>query len=110
PSSGSPRRERFSRGSDAEPGPDRPRPRRSDGMPRGMIPGRGRGRSEGMSASRGWRRPGPRDPRGRIESWGVVVGPNAIETKIRHLPTRPGVYLFRDEAGEILYIGKANSL
>jgi len=38
------------------------------------------------------------------------VGPNAIETKIRHLPTRPGVYLFRDEAGEILYIGKANSL
>jgi excinuclease ABC subunit C len=33
-----------------------------------------------------------------------------LETKLKHLPTRPGVYLFRDAAGEILYIGKAKSL
>jgi excinuclease ABC subunit C len=33
-----------------------------------------------------------------------------VELKLKHLPTRPGVYLFRDAAGEILYIGKAKSL
>jgi excinuclease ABC subunit C len=33
-----------------------------------------------------------------------------LERKLQHLPTRPGVYLFKDARGEILYIGKANSL
>lgn len=33
-----------------------------------------------------------------------------LQTKLRHLPTQPGVYLFRDGEGEILYIGKAKSL
>jgi excinuclease ABC subunit C len=32
------------------------------------------------------------------------------EFKSGHIPTNPGVYLYRDEAGEILYIGKAKSL
>jgi excinuclease ABC subunit C len=36
--------------------------------------------------------------------------PNELEQKLKHLPTRPGVYLFKDAAGEILYIGKALSL
>lgn len=30
--------------------------------------------------------------------------------KLDNLPTSPGVYLFRDEAGDLLYIGKARSL
>ncbi|TVP55284.1 MAG: excinuclease ABC subunit UvrC [Gemmatimonadales bacterium] len=30
--------------------------------------------------------------------------------RLNALPTAPGVYLFKDEEGEILYIGKANSL
>ncbi len=30
--------------------------------------------------------------------------------KLAHLPTRPGVYLFKDGAGRIIYIGKAESL
>ena len=30
--------------------------------------------------------------------------------KSQDIPTNPGVYLYRDEAGEILYIGKAKSL
>jgi excinuclease ABC subunit C len=34
----------------------------------------------------------------------------AIETKLAHLPTRPGVYLFRDRQGEVVYVGKAKSL
>ena len=33
-----------------------------------------------------------------------------LERKLKHLPTGPGVYLFKDGAGEILYIGKAKSL
>ncbi len=35
---------------------------------------------------------------------------DAINRKLRHLPTRPGVYLMKGDAGEILYIGKAKSL
>ena len=31
------------------------------------------------------------------------------EFKSGDIPTDPGVYLYRDEAGEILYVGKAKS-
>ena len=30
-----------------------------------------------------------------------------LQSKLDHLPDQPGVYLFRDEQGELLYIGKA---
>ena len=33
-----------------------------------------------------------------------------IQDQLRGLPSRPGVYLFRDAAGDILYVGKAKSL
>jgi excinuclease ABC subunit C len=33
-----------------------------------------------------------------------------LEDKLRSLPTKPGVYLFRDARGDVLYIGKAKSL
>jgi excinuclease ABC subunit C len=33
-----------------------------------------------------------------------------IEAKLNSLPTRPGVYFFKDTHGEVLYIGKAKSL
>ncbi len=33
-----------------------------------------------------------------------------LDRKLRGLPARPGVYLFKDRRGEILYIGKAKSL
>jgi len=29
---------------------------------------------------------------------------------VKHLPAKPGVYLFKDERGQILYVGKAKSL
>jgi excinuclease ABC subunit C len=32
------------------------------------------------------------------------------KTYARRLPTRPGVYLMRDEAGQVLYVGKAGDL
>jgi excinuclease ABC subunit C len=33
-----------------------------------------------------------------------------LEDKLKSLPAKPGVYLFRDARGEVLYIGKAKSL
>ena len=35
---------------------------------------------------------------------------NQLEEQLKGLPAKPGVYLFRDEKGEMLYIGKAKSL
>src|ERR687891_1865488 len=32
------------------------------------------------------------------------------QEKLKGLPTKPGVYLFRDARGEVLYVGKAKSL
>jgi excinuclease ABC subunit C len=34
----------------------------------------------------------------------------SFESTLKSLPTAPGVYLFRDEKGRVLYIGKAKSL
>src|ERR1051326_5355837 len=33
-----------------------------------------------------------------------------LEEKLKSLPAKPGVYLFRDRQGDVLYIGKAKSL
>src|SRR5207253_3476942 len=35
---------------------------------------------------------------------------NRVEEQLKGLPAKPGVYLFRDEKGQVLYIGKAKSL
>src|SRR3954468_18520025 len=33
-----------------------------------------------------------------------------VAEQLKNVPTRPGVYLFRDERGEVLYVGKAKAL
>jgi len=33
-----------------------------------------------------------------------------LETQRRELPNAPGVYVFRNRAGDALYVGKANSI
>jgi excinuclease ABC subunit C len=33
-----------------------------------------------------------------------------VKTQLKGVPAKPGIYLFRDAAGEVLYIGKAKSL
>ncbi len=33
-----------------------------------------------------------------------------LEEKLRNLPISPGVYIHKDEAGKIIYIGKAKNL
>jgi excinuclease ABC subunit C len=35
---------------------------------------------------------------------------NPLEQKIDHLPTNPGIYLFKDKKGTILYVGKAGNI
>ena len=39
-----------------------------------------------------------------------MLGSEALQSKLAHLPDQPGVYLFKDRAGELLYIGKAARL
>ena len=34
----------------------------------------------------------------------------ALDSKLAHLPDQPGVYLFKDQSGDVLYIGKAARL
>ena len=34
----------------------------------------------------------------------------AVREKVRNLPTQPGVYLWKDEKGKIIYVGKAVNL
>ena len=36
--------------------------------------------------------------------------PENLKLKLATLPSSPGVYMFKDAAGEIIYIGKANRL
>src|SRR5246127_3199805 len=40
----------------------------------------------------------------------MVAVPSRVENQLKSLPAKPGVYLFRDADGEVLYIGKAKSL
>ena len=35
---------------------------------------------------------------------------NRVQEQLKRLPTKPGVYLFRDQKGTVLYVGKAKSL
>lgn len=34
----------------------------------------------------------------------------ALKSKLRHLPDRPGVYLMKDAAGDLIYFGNSNSV
>jgi excinuclease ABC subunit C len=40
----------------------------------------------------------------------VLSGIVTLEEKLQNLPTQPGVYLHKDEAGKIIYVGKAKNL
>ena len=34
----------------------------------------------------------------------------SVDEKLTNLPSRPGVYLMRDAAGKVIYVGKAKDL
>src|SRR5689334_4649522 len=40
----------------------------------------------------------------------MVAVPSRVENQLKALPAKPGVYLFRDADGDVLYVGKAKSL
>ena len=52
------------------------------------------------------------DPPPADEAPGSALDPEerALQDKIRHLPKTPGVYLFKDRKGTVLYVGKAKDL
>ncbi len=54
--------------------------------------------------------PDPADPQAPDASTPPRKGVEVIEEKVKHLPNSPGVYRMLDEAGEVLYVGKARSL
>src|SRR4026209_2694595 len=37
----------------------------------------------------------------------MATASQALDSKLAHLPDQPGVYLFKDRSGDVLYIGKA---
>ena len=51
---------------------------------------------------------GPRPPRGDLVAGRIGAG--ELEDKLDRLPARPGVYLYKDAKGQIIYVGKAASL
>ena len=40
----------------------------------------------------------------------MLAVPDRVQEQLKSLPAKPGIYLFRDEPGEVLYIGKAKTL
>ena len=40
----------------------------------------------------------------------MLAVPDRVQEQLKSLPAKPGVYLFRDEPGEVIYIGKAKTL
>jgi excinuclease ABC subunit C len=48
--------------------------------------------------------------RGALKAWDIKSDMSALDQKIDHLPTNPGVYLFKDKGGTILYVGKAGNI
>src|SRR6185437_4077749 len=40
----------------------------------------------------------------------MLAAPDAIAAKLPHLPESPGVYLWKDADGTVLYVGKAKRL
>jgi len=58
-------------------------------------------------------RPSPPDPAGGRRTTIVTVPENGLQRlreRLRHIPNEPGVYRFLDEAGAVLYVGKAKEL
>jgi DNA polymerase-3 subunit epsilon len=63
-----------------------------------------------LAPRRGSRARAPRDPRLGRDPSGRRVAQTAPELEFGELPTDPGVYIFRDQQGEVLYVGKSVSI
>ena len=88
----------------ATPPSRRPRPRRSD---QGRAAGMRGGHEQSQRRGRGGR--GKQTPH-RLHDSLIADMSQRVEEQLKRLPAKPGVYLFRDDGGRVLYIGKAKSL
>ena len=79
----------------------RARVRRSDGRAR---------RRRGEGHRRAGSSPIARTAHRAVGVYLIMAVPDAILDKIPHLPESPGVYLWRDADGKVLYVGKAKRL
>src|SRR5690606_19714483 len=80
----------------------RPGGRRLGGL-RGRVP-RGRGSA---GTRRGWAPPPPAVREGAVTTSDAVL---RLQRKVDTLPDTAGVYLWKDAAGEVIYVGKAKNL
>jgi excinuclease ABC subunit C len=46
----------------------------------------------------------------QVLGYGCLMAPARVENQLKTLPAKPGVYLFRDADGKVLYVGKAKTL
>src|SRR6201991_1575861 len=53
---------------------------------------------------------GPDAPPGEVMADSMEAGADVIRAFVKPLPSAPGVYRMIDEAGEVMYVGKARSL
>jgi excinuclease ABC subunit C len=57
---------------------------------------------------------GPRRAENALDSDGyydpMIAPPDSVASKLPHLPESPGVYLWKDAEGKVLYVGKAKRL